>query len=39
MTTTERNAIASPAAGLVIFDVTLNKLCVFTTTWETVTSL
>jgi len=39
MTTTQKNAIASPAAGLVIFDVTLNKLCVFTTTWETVTSV
>jgi hypothetical protein len=39
MTTTERNAIASPAAGLVVFDSTLNKLCVYTTAWETVTSL
>ena len=39
MDTTQKNAIASPASGLVIFDVTLNKLCVFTTVWETVTSL
>ena len=39
MTTTQKNAIASPAAGLVVYDTTLNKLCVFTTTWETITSL
>jgi hypothetical protein len=40
MTTTERNAIASPATGLVVYDTTLNKLSVFTgATWETVTSL
>jgi hypothetical protein len=40
MTTTEKNAIASPATGLVVYDNTLNKLSVFTgATWETVTSL
>jgi hypothetical protein len=39
MTTTQKNAITSPANGLVIFDTTLNKLCVYTTVWETVTSL
>jgi hypothetical protein len=40
MTTTEKNAIASPATGLVVYDNTLNKLSVFTgVTWETVTSL
>ena len=39
MTTTEKNAIASPAAGLVVYDTTLAKLCVYTTTWETITSL
>jgi hypothetical protein len=39
MTTTQKNAIASPAAGLVVFDVTLGKLCVFSTTWQTITSL
>jgi hypothetical protein len=38
MTTTQKNAISSPAAGLVVYDTTLNKLCVFTTAWETVTS-
>jgi hypothetical protein len=39
MTTTEKNAIASPAAGLMVYDTTLAKLCVYTTAWETITSL
>ena len=39
MTTTQKNAIATPAVGLVIFDTTLNKLCVYTTAWETITSI
>lgn len=39
MTTTEKTAIASPAAGLMVYDTTLNKLCVFTTAWETITSI
>jgi hypothetical protein len=39
MTTAEKNAIVSPAAGLIVYDTTLNKLCVFTTVWETITSL
>jgi hypothetical protein len=39
MTTTQKNAISSPAAGLVVYDTTLNKLCVYTTTWETITSV
>jgi trimeric autotransporter adhesin len=40
MTTAEKNAIATPAAGLVIYDTTLNKLCVRTAAaWETITSL
>lgn len=38
MTTTQKNAIASPATGLVVYDTTLNKLAVFTTVWEAVTS-
>lgn len=34
MTTTEKNAITSPAIGLVVFDTTLERLCVRTsTTW------
>jgi len=39
MTTTQKNAISSPVAGLVVFDTTLGKLCVYTTAWETITSL
>jgi hypothetical protein len=39
MTTTQKNAIATPAAGLVVYDTTLNKLCVYTTAWETITSI
>jgi len=39
MTTTQKNAISSPAGGLVVYDTTLNKLCLYTTTWETITSI
>jgi hypothetical protein len=39
MTTTQKNAIVSPVAGLMIYDSTLAKLCVYTTAWETITSL
>jgi hypothetical protein len=40
MTTTQKNAIASPAAGLIVYDSTLGKLCVRTASaWETITSL
>jgi hypothetical protein len=39
MTTTQKNAISSPATGLVVFDTTLGKLCVYSTTWQTITSL
>jgi hypothetical protein len=40
MTTTQKNAIASPAAGLVVYDTTLNKLCVRTNSaWQTITSV
>ena len=39
MTTAQKNAIASPAAGLMVYDTTLNKLCVYTTAWETITSV
>ena len=38
MTTAQKNAIVSPAAGLVVYDTGLNKLCVFTTGWQTITS-
>jgi hypothetical protein len=39
MTTTQKNAIVSPATGLVVFDSTLGKLCVFSGTWQTITSV
>jgi hypothetical protein len=40
MTTTQKNAISSPAAGLVVFDTTLAKLCVYSgSAWQTVTSI
>ena len=39
MTTAQKNAITTPAAGLVVFDTTLNKLCVYTTAWQTITSV
>jgi hypothetical protein len=39
MTTIQKNAIATPAAGLIVYDTTLNKLCVYTTAWETITSV
>jgi len=39
MTTTQKNAISSPATGLMLFDSTLAKLCVYTgAAWETITS-
>jgi hypothetical protein len=33
MTTTQKNAIATPAAGLVVYDTTLNQLCTYDGTW------
>lgn len=40
VTSVEKNAIATPAAGLVVYDTTLNKLCVRTAAaWETITSI
>jgi hypothetical protein len=40
MTTTQKNAIASPAAGLMVFDTTLAKLCVYSgAAWQTITSV
>lgn len=39
MTTTQKNAISSPTAGMIVYDTTLNKLCVYTTAWETITSV
>lgn len=40
MTTTQKNAIAGPASGMVVYDSTLGKLCVRgAAAWETVTSV
>jgi hypothetical protein len=40
MTTTQKNNIASPAAGLIVFDTTLAKLCVYAgSAWEIITSV
>jgi hypothetical protein len=40
MTTAQKNLIATPAAGLVVYDSTLNKLSLRTATaWETITSI
>jgi hypothetical protein len=40
MTTTQKNAIPSPTSGMVVYDSTLNKLCVYgAAAWETITSV
>lgn len=38
MTTTQRDAISTPPAGLMIYNTTTNKLNVYTTAWEAITS-
>lgn len=39
LTTAQKTAISSPTTGLVVYDLTLNKLCVYTgAAWETVSS-
>jgi len=40
LTTGQKTSIASPVSGLVVFDTTLVKLCVYNgATWETITSI
>lgn len=40
MTTVQKNAVAVPTAGMVVYDSTLNKLCVYTgAAWQTITSV
>jgi hypothetical protein len=40
MTTGQKTSIASPVSGLIVFDTTLVKLCVYNgATWETITSV
>lgn len=39
MTTAQKTDIAPPTAGMVVYDTTINKLCVYTgAKWETMTS-
>ncbi len=38
MTTAQRDAISSPVAGLTVYNTTTNKLNVYTSAWEAVTS-
>jgi hypothetical protein len=38
MTTTQKNAISTPAAGLQLYDSTTSRPCVYTTAWESLTS-
>ena len=38
MTTAQKMAISPPSPGAVVFDTDLQKLCVYTTIWETITS-
>lgn len=39
MTTAQKNAISTPAEGLIVYDTTLHKLCLYTgSVWETITS-
>lgn len=39
MTSAQKNAIAAPTEGLIVYDLTLHKLCVYTgAAWETFTS-
>lgn len=38
VTTAQKVAIINPSKGTIVYDTTLNKLCVFTTAWETITS-
>ena len=37
-TTVQKNALTG-VAGMIVYDTTLNKLCVYTTAWETITSI
>jgi hypothetical protein len=39
MTTAQKNAIVAPMNGLMVYDSTLQKACVYTTAWETITSV
>lgn len=38
MTSAQKNAIGSPTAGLLVYDLTLNKMCVYSTQWDTISA-
>lgn len=38
MTTTQKNAITSPVAGMVVFDTSVNELSVYESKWETLST-
>jgi len=41
-TTTQKNAIASPEGGMILYDSTLGKMCIYSdvsNSWETITSI
>lgn len=39
MSTADKNNVIPPSAGMIVFDTDLAKLCVYTTAWETITSV
>ena len=40
MTSVQKNNVAGPAAGMIVFDTTLSKLCVYSgAAWQTITSV
>ena len=39
LTTTERVNLVSPIEWMLVYDITLHKLCIRTTTWEIITSV
>lgn len=38
MTTAQRTAIVSPSEGLIVYDLDIKKLCIYTTGWEVISS-
>jgi len=39
ITTAQKVSIVNPTPGTIVYDTTLAKLCVFTTAWQTITSV
>lgn len=38
LTTEQKIEISNPIPGMVVYDLTLNKLCLYTSTWEVISS-